>query len=97
MDEIRKARPKCIVNLLGIYGGTIFTPQSNPYFLNELEKYIQQERYRPADYWRALPEGVEPDVEQRYQRVTAEEVAVVEARTGRKIPTRTLTVVLWGP
>jgi len=97
IEEIRRARPKCVVNLLGIYGGTIFTPRSEPYFLHELEKYVREEGYRAVDYWFALPEGSYPEVLNRYGRMTAAEVAEREKRTGQKIPTQGLTAVLCRP
>ena len=97
LDEIRRARPKCIVNLIGIYGGTIFTPQSDPYFLTELEKYIREEGYRAVDYWQALPEGVHPEMLTRYGRLTVADVAAEEKRTGQKIPTQRLTALLRRP
>ncbi len=97
LDEIRRAKPKVIVNLLGIYGGTIFTTQSDPYFETELAKYIREEGYGVVDYWQALPEGAHPEMLNRFGRLMPADIAAEEKRTGRKVPTQYMTTVLFRP
>jgi 4-amino-4-deoxy-L-arabinose transferase-like glycosyltransferase len=97
LEEIRRARPRCIVNLIGIYGGTIFTPQSNPLFLTELAQYIREEGYKPVDYWKALPEGVYSELPNRFVRFTPADLAGMEKRSGQKISTQNMTTVLFLP
>lgn len=67
LEEIRRAKPKFIVNLIGIYGGTIFTPQSDPLFLTDLAQYIREGGYRAVDYWQAIPEEYAQKVVNNYR------------------------------
>ncbi len=90
MEEIRKAQPKYIINLLGVYGNTIVTPDSEPYFFRALEQYEREQGFLPQEYWVALPETNSRNVPKCYQRLTVEQM-VEYRQKGLKMPS---TVVL---
>jgi hypothetical protein len=94
MEEIRKAKPACIVNLLGIYGNTIFNQQSEPYLLRELNQYIQDQEFQPVDYWIAISAEAIPKC---YQRFTPGQIADYEKQSNRHIPKEYFTCVLCRP
>jgi hypothetical protein len=86
LEEIRRNRPRYIVNLLPIYGGTIVTSQTEMHFFRELDGYIREEGFEPESYILAVPEQLCEDKARCYQMFSPQQVADHERRTGEVFP-----------